>query len=27
LKDLERTASLIAAFIRNLTADTDLVPR
>jgi endoglucanase len=27
LKDLERTANLIAAFVRNLTADADLVPR
>ena len=27
LKDLEQTAKLIAAFVRELTADTDLVPR
>jgi endoglucanase len=27
LKDLERTAALIAAFVRDLAADTDLVPR
>jgi putative aminopeptidase FrvX len=27
LKDLERAANLIAAFVRNLAADADLVPR